>query len=35
VPRLLDVVDSLPKSAAGKVLWRTLQDRQDAQVTSV
>ncbi len=31
VPRLLDVVDHLPKSAAGKVLWRTLQDQEDAR----
>ena len=31
VPRLLDVVESLPKSAAGKVLWRQLQDEEDAR----
>jgi len=30
VPRLLEIVDHLPKSAAGKVLWRELQDREDA-----
>ena len=29
VPRLLEIVESLPKSAAGKVLWRILQDQQD------
>ena len=28
VPRLVDVADSLPKSAAGKVLWRELQERE-------
>ena len=26
-PRLVDFVDSLPKSGAGKVQWRTLQDQ--------
>lgn len=30
VPRQLEIVDALPKSAAGKVLWRVLQDRQAA-----
>ncbi|SIT76291.1 fatty-acyl-CoA synthase [Yoonia rosea] len=34
VPRLLEVVDSLPKSPAGKVLWRTLQDNEDAKVNT-
>ncbi len=32
VPRLLELVDSLPKSPAGKVLWRDLQDIEDAKV---
>ncbi len=29
VPRLLDIVDQLPKTAAGKVLWRDLQAAED------
>ena len=29
VPRLLDVVDRLPKSGSGKVLWRELQEAED------
>lgn len=32
VPRLLELVASLPKSPAGKVLWRDLQDIEDAKV---
>jgi len=32
VPRLLEIVDSLPKSPAGKVLWRDLQDIENAKV---
>ena len=30
VPALIEFVDSLPKSGAGKVMWRTLQDREKA-----
>jgi len=30
VPRIVQFVDALPKSASGKVLWRLLQDQQDA-----
>lgn len=30
-PRILEVVDTLPKSPAGKVLWRELQSIEDAQ----
>jgi len=30
IPKLLETVDALPKSGAGKVLWRALQDREDA-----
>jgi len=30
-PRLVDFVESLPKSGAGKVMWRELQQRQDAR----
>ncbi|MDM4765604.1 long-chain fatty acid--CoA ligase [Pelomonas sp. SE-A7] len=28
VPRIVEFVDSLPKSGAGKVLWRVLQERE-------
>jgi fatty-acyl-CoA synthase len=28
VPKIVEFVDSLPKSGAGKVLWRVLQDRE-------
>ncbi len=28
VPRLVEFVDALPKSASGKVMWRQLQDRE-------
>ncbi|UUX94104.1 long-chain fatty acid--CoA ligase [Aquabacterium sp. J223] len=31
VPRLVEFVDALPKSGAGKVMWRLLQDREQAQ----
>ncbi len=30
VPRMVEFVDSLPKSATGKVLWRVLQDAENA-----
>ncbi len=30
VPKLVEFVDALPKSGSGKVMWRLLQDRQDA-----
>jgi fatty-acyl-CoA synthase len=29
VPRLIEFVDALPKTATGKILWRELQARQD------
>jgi fatty-acyl-CoA synthase len=29
-PRLVEFVDSLPKSGSGKIMWRELQDRQAA-----
>ena len=29
-PRVVEFVDALPRSAAGKVLWRQLQDRENA-----
>jgi fatty-acyl-CoA synthase len=28
VPRIWEFVDSLPKSASGKILWRVLQERE-------
>jgi len=31
VPRLLDVVQELPKSGSGKVLWRQLQEQENAK----
>jgi len=30
-PRIVEFVDTLPKSAAGKILWRELQEREYAQ----
>lgn len=30
IPRLVEIVDALPKSGAGKVLWRELQERETA-----
>ena len=30
VPRVVEFVDELPKSGTGKVMWRQLQERQDA-----
>lgn len=30
-PRLLDIVDSLPKSATGKIAWRELQEAEQAR----
>lgn len=34
VPRLLEIVDALPKSGSGKVLWRELQERENAKSAS-
>ncbi|HJV50582.1 MAG TPA: long-chain fatty acid--CoA ligase, partial [Noviherbaspirillum sp.] len=31
VPRLVEFVDTLPKSATGKVMWRTLQEKEMAK----
>jgi fatty-acyl-CoA synthase len=31
VPRLVEFVDALPKSATGKVMWRTLQEKEMAK----
>jgi fatty-acyl-CoA synthase len=30
VPRIIEFVDALPKSGAGKIMWRELQDRETA-----
>ncbi len=32
VPRLVEFVDALPKSGSGKVMWRALQEREQAGV---
>jgi len=34
VPRTVEFVDSLPKSGAGKILWRVLQEKEDARGAS-
>ena len=34
VPRLVEFVDSLPKSGSGKVMWRLLQDKEAATAAS-
>ena len=31
VPRIVEFVDALPKSGAGKIMWRELQERENAQ----
>ncbi|HVL57130.1 MAG TPA: long-chain-fatty-acid--CoA ligase [Burkholderiaceae bacterium] len=31
IPRVIEFVDSLPRTASGKVLWRELQEREDAR----
>ena len=33
VPRLVEFVDSLPKSGSGKVMWRLLQEQEAARAT--
>jgi fatty-acyl-CoA synthase len=33
IPRIIEFVDSLPKSATGKVQWRLLQERERARVS--
>ena len=30
VPRIVEFVDSLPKSGSGKIMWRVLQEKEDA-----
>jgi fatty-acyl-CoA synthase len=34
VPRVVEFVDALPKSGAGKIMWRELQERENAKSTS-
>ncbi|MDP9008034.1 MAG: long-chain fatty acid--CoA ligase [Pseudomonadota bacterium] len=34
VPRVVEFVDALPKSGAGKIMWRELQERENAKATS-
>jgi fatty-acyl-CoA synthase len=29
VPRFVDFVDALPKTATGKILWRELQEKEN------
>ena len=31
VPKLVEFVDALPKSATGKVMWRALQEKELAK----
>jgi fatty-acyl-CoA synthase len=33
-PRVVEFVDALPKSGAGKVMWRLLQDKENARKAS-
>jgi fatty-acyl-CoA synthase len=32
-PRIVEFVDALPKSGAGKVMWRALQEREASAAT--
>jgi fatty-acyl-CoA synthase len=34
VPRVIEFVDALPKSGAGKIMWRELQERENTKATS-
>ncbi len=34
VPRLIEFVEALPKSGSGKIMWRELQERENAKSTS-
>ncbi len=31
VPRMIEFVDALPKSGSGKIMWRELQERENAK----
>jgi fatty-acyl-CoA synthase len=33
VPRLIEFIEALPKSGSGKIMWRELQERENAQAT--
>ena len=33
IPRLVEFVESLPKSGTGKVMWRALQEAENARVS--
>jgi fatty-acyl-CoA synthase len=33
VPRVIEFVDALPKSGSGKIMWRELQERENAKAT--
>ncbi len=33
VPRIIEFVDALPKSGSGKIMWRELQERENAKST--
>jgi fatty-acyl-CoA synthase len=33
VPRVIEFVEALPKSGAGKIMWRDLQERENAKAT--
>jgi fatty-acyl-CoA synthase len=35
VPRSVEFVDELPKSGSGKIMWRALQEREDARSTTL
>jgi fatty-acyl-CoA synthase len=34
VPRVIEFADALPKSGTGKIMWRELQERENAKATS-
>jgi fatty-acyl-CoA synthase len=34
VPRVVEFVEALPKSGSGKIMWRELQERENAKSTS-
>jgi fatty-acyl-CoA synthase len=34
VPRVIEFIDALPKSGSGKIMWRELQERENAKSTS-
>jgi fatty-acyl-CoA synthase len=34
IPRIVEFVEALPKSGTGKVMWRELQEKENAHATS-